>query len=346
MSNDFRPGVDAARRALGSAIPIVTRDHPGGEKGVKLSLDEVASRIRVGRNDPRVRAWAIRAVKAAGGPQGKREQAEAIRKALKDATVYVNDPVNTEFIQAAHETLCLDDKGLCFRGGDCDDLVVAYGSATLSIGIPTQIIGEGFGFDGIPSHVLAAIQDGSTWLRVDPSTDKVVGDFVQGTSERWIDPMAKDGTKGMGEAKGDFVGVGQIGAPHGLGAQGASSAISGLQIAGSIVAAMGILGAIAWLLPDPNAKYRVPIDPREEHLCYRNQAFSVAPRVTIVRGTQKSLYMVHVGDEMFPYGLSADGSHVWPFTTRADAVRFAKSRIDSDHPPRTQACRARMPRAV
>lgn len=257
MSDAFQPGVEAARKALGSAIPIVTRDHPGGEKGVKLSLDEVASRIRVGRNDPRVRAWAIRAVKAAGGPQGKREQAEAIRKALKDATVYVNDPVNTEFIQAAHETLCLDDKGLCFRGGDCDDLVVAYGSATLSIGIPTQIIGEGFGFDGVPSHVLAAIQDGSTWLRVDPSTDKIVGDFVQGTSERWIDPMVKDPTAGMGEAKGDFVGVGAIGAGalgQGLGSQGGSSAITGLQIAGSIVAAVGILGAITWLLPDPSPR--------------------------------------------------------------------------------------------
>lgn len=119
MSEGFKPGVDAARKALGAAIPIVHNVHPGGAKGVRLSLQEVANRIKKGRNDPRVRAWAVRVIKAAGGPQDTRSQAQAILSALKEATVYVQDPVNTEFIQAAHETLCLDDKGLCFRGGDC-----------------------------------------------------------------------------------------------------------------------------------------------------------------------------------------------------------------------------------
>jgi hypothetical protein len=361
MSEHFKPGVDAARRALGNRVPIVNNVHPGGAKGVQLSLNEVADRIKKGRNDPRVRAWAIRSIKDAGGPQGSREQAQAILTALKQATVYVQDPVNTEFIQAAHETLCLDDKGLCFRGGDCflasepvvrrtgtsaelvaietlavgdyiwgwnnwtrveaviakkvlsfsgiqlagrneplfltkdhhvllmagnkqkrvrvkelrtgvelltptlvemmppefrptnfdyphvgelqhdvrkaeafdiqtedhyvylpkhdvtvsncDDLVVAFGSATLSVGIPTKIIGECFNFEASPSHVLAAIQDSKTgmWLHVDPSTNKPVGDYVRGTREQWIDPMNPPG-KGLSgnDTSGDFVGVGSL----------------------------------------------------------------------------------------------------------------------------------------
>lgn len=117
--SDFKPGVDAARRALGNKIPIVHRVHPGGAQGVRISLQEVADRIKKGRNDPRVRAWAIRAIHEAGGPQDTPSQAQAILTALKKASTYVQDPVNTEFMQAAHETLCLDDKGLCFRGGDC-----------------------------------------------------------------------------------------------------------------------------------------------------------------------------------------------------------------------------------
>lgn len=211
--SDFRPGVDAARKALGAGTPIVHNAHPGGAKGVRLSLLEVAQRIQKGRNDPRVRAWAIRAIHAAGGPQDTVGQAQAILTAYKKACVYVQDPINTEFMQAAHETLCLDDKGLCFRGGDCDDGCIAYGSATLSVGIPTKIIGEKFNFETVPTHVLCAIQDTKTgsWLRVDPSTNKPVGEYVAGTGEEWIDPM-KPGTIGNPtDGSGDFVGVGRIG---------------------------------------------------------------------------------------------------------------------------------------
>ena len=214
MSQTFQPGVDAARKALGAGTPIVHNRHPAGADGVRLSLQEVATRIRKGRNDPRVRAWAIRAIKDAGGPQDARGQAQAILTALKKATVYVQDPVNTEFMQAAHETLCLDDKGLCFKGGDCDDLVVAYGSATLSVGIPTKIIGEAFNYNPVPSHVLAAIYDDKAkdWLRVDPSTDEPVGIYVVGTSEEWIDPMAPGQPGVASDGSGDFVGVGRLGA--------------------------------------------------------------------------------------------------------------------------------------
>lgn len=255
--SDFKPGVDAARRALGNKIPIVHRVHPGGAQGVRISLQEVADRIKKGRNDPRVRAWAIRAIHEAGGPQDTPSQAQAILTALKKASTYVQDPVNTEFMQAAHETLCLDDKGLCFRGGDCDDLVVAYGSATLSVGINTQIIGEMFNGNKIPSHVLAAIQDNATgdWLRVDPSTDKPVGQYVPGSGEQWLDPMTTTIGVGGKADTGDFVGVGRI--PGALAATSAAPASSSTDAVLWIIGAAAVvtIGAVLYERRKPVAAY-------------------------------------------------------------------------------------------
>src|SRR5215469_1359669 len=116
--SDFAPSIDAARQALPN-VPIVTHQHPTGAAGAKASMLECAMRIRTGRLDPRVRAWAIRSLKDAGNPQSTVGMAQALLDSLRKDAIYVNDPTSAEFIQAAHETLCLDDKGLCFRGGDC-----------------------------------------------------------------------------------------------------------------------------------------------------------------------------------------------------------------------------------
>lgn len=116
--SDFAPSIAAAQAAMPN-MPIVTRQHPTGAAGAQASMLECAMRIRTGRLDPRVRAWAIKALKAAGDPQPTVAIAQALLDALRKDAIYVNDPTSAEFIQAAHETLCLDDKGLCFRGGDC-----------------------------------------------------------------------------------------------------------------------------------------------------------------------------------------------------------------------------------
>lgn len=266
--SDFSPSIEAAQKALGSAIPIETKDHPAGAKGVALSLDEVAARVKKGRNDPRVRAWAIRAIKEAnaGGPHRVPEKAQAILTALKKATVYVQDPLNTEFIQAAHETLCLDDKGLCFKGGDCDDLTVAYGSAVLSVGIPFKVIGQAFKGGTVPAHVMGAVQDTQTkeWLRVDPSTDKLVGDYVMATEEWWIDPLdEKDDTTKRIAGTGDFIGVGTLGmlgdpvpaSTQNVVVQQLQSALYGLQTSGNNLASaldqVAQITAVAGFDPEP-----------------------------------------------------------------------------------------------
>lgn len=215
MSNSgFQPSVDAARAAMGGKITMEHRPHPTGSLGAKLSLDEVALRIHKGRLDPRVRAWAIRTLKEAGNPKSVKGQAQALLNGLRKAAIYVQDPVSAEFMQAAHETLCLDEHGLCFRGGDCDDLSVAYGSATGSIGIPTYVVGQSFDTSGVPSHVIVAVEDhrtGEQW-RVDPSSsDYEVGKFFPATKEVWIDPFDKNGAKMPdGTVAGDFVGVGTL----------------------------------------------------------------------------------------------------------------------------------------
>lgn len=205
----FAPSASAANGALPNNS-IRTRAHPRGMAGAKLSLDEVAARVKEGRNDPRVRAWASKALIDAGRPQDVRGQAQAILDKLRSQTMYVMDPVNTELIAKPHVTMCLDEHGLCLPGADCDDLTVAFGSATMSVGIETEVVGQAFGMS-VPTHVIAAVRDGGTWLKVDPSEkDYPVGKAHAATKEWRIDPLANAGT-GLDGTGGDFVGVGGIG---------------------------------------------------------------------------------------------------------------------------------------
>ena len=225
--SDFKPSTKAAGAALGASTPIVTGPHPGGAVGAAVSLKEVCKRIRDGRLDPRVRAWAIKVVNDSGRPKSNRGKAQALLDALRVKSVYVPDPVAAEFVQSAALTLCLDEMGLCFAGGDCDDLCVAFGSSSMSIGIPTKVVGQSFDGSNVPSHVICSIQgDSGEWLRVDPSSDKLrVGEAVSATGEMTLDPMELDtmmpGLEGLAEKAnaeggpaGDYVGVGRF--PTGL----------------------------------------------------------------------------------------------------------------------------------
>jgi hypothetical protein len=223
--SDFAPSTDAARAAL-PGIPIVTRKHPGGASGARVSLHEVAKRIRDGRLDPRVRAWAIQTLNKAGRPKGHQARAQAILDELRRKAMYVPDPVNTEFMVAAHLTLCLDGEGgLCMAGEDCDGLVVAFGSATMSVGIPTHVVGQAFDGSRTPTHVIAAVQvESGDWLRADPSHDSLpVGRAIHATWEVSLDPLDDEDCGLAGKAAeevahagsaagaaGDYVGVGAI----------------------------------------------------------------------------------------------------------------------------------------
>jgi len=207
MSKEFQPSIASAKNALSDKIEL--RSHPAGAKGAAISLQEVAKKIREGRLDPRVRAWAGEVLIAAGKPSDPINQAQALLDVFRKKTMYGLDPVGAEFMVSAKNTLCLDAKGLCIRISDCDDLVIALGSALMSVGIPIQIVGQSFDSSNVPTHVLLAIQTDSGWKKIDPSHPTYkVGESHPGTHETWIDPMSTSPINFNGS--GDFVGVGNI----------------------------------------------------------------------------------------------------------------------------------------
>ena len=74
---------------------------------------------------------------------------------------------------------------------NCDDLVIAYSSACMSVRIVSQSVGQSFDKSGVPWLVIAAMPNPTSreWKRVDPSTTKAVGDYVVATKEWWINPL-------------------------------------------------------------------------------------------------------------------------------------------------------------
>jgi hypothetical protein len=71
---------------------------------------------------------------------------------------------------------------------NCDDLSVALGSMTLSLGIPTQIVKQSFGANQ-QEHVLIAVFVDGDWKYADPSTNMPFGQAPNAQSEMWVDPM-------------------------------------------------------------------------------------------------------------------------------------------------------------
>lgn len=202
--SDFTPGVERAKKA---GYKIDVRAYPLGEAGIELSLETVAKKVREGRLDPDIRGWAGDVLIAAGRPTRVRDQAQAILDAFRKKTMYLSDPVGAEYIASGAATVCLRP-GLCVRARDCDDGVVAVGSALLSIGLPVLVIKQDFGADK-QKHVLLAVQDeGGDWLAVDPSTSYPVGQRVGGAEEDVIDPMEVVGSAGT--AGPEIVTLGEV----------------------------------------------------------------------------------------------------------------------------------------
>jgi hypothetical protein len=189
---------------------VVVKSHPGGVAGAMMSLDEVAKRMWASRNDPRVRAWTTKQLVEAGNPTGARDKMQVILDAFRARVKYVPDPVHTEFMAGAVQTLCLDDsKGLCIVGADCDDQAIALGAAYLSVGIPVQVVGASYKEPvDQPSHVyIRALDDMGAWVPVDPTTKFEVGSAHTPARTWHIDPNKGVGAAGL--PGGDFVGVGR-----------------------------------------------------------------------------------------------------------------------------------------
>jgi len=197
-----------------------TRPHPAGAKGARLSLKEVAERAWKARMSPRLRAWVTQQLDECGVSTGShRQKAQCILDAFRKKVPYVADPVMGEFMATPDQTLCLDEGGLCFMGGDCDDHSIGLAAAMMSIGIDAMIIGSSSRepYD-VPTHVFMGFKDElGAWVKMDGTTKLPVGHIAPHMREFWIEPGAK--AKESGE--GDFVGMsdgrnetsGALGAP-------------------------------------------------------------------------------------------------------------------------------------
>lgn len=228
----FAPSVEAAQRVLGAGAKIVSAPHPGGVKGIKFSLEEVARRAWRARNDPRLVAWAGRALMhrvgcpyvksqknacVCGGmdrPKGVAAQTQKLLEQFRAQTIYTQDGVGTERMSQPVETLCLDENGLCMPARDCDDGVVALTGATLGIGIGSCIIGQAFDASGIPVHVISGVYDPERGLlRADPSDDKwPVGQSAPGVTSEKIVKLNENPSVNLSGSNdsGDFIGIGAI----------------------------------------------------------------------------------------------------------------------------------------
>ena len=187
-------------------VHTIARPHPSGGEGARLSLKEVADRAWKARMSPRLRAWATQVLDKAGvSTGGRREKAKAILEAFRKKVPYIADPVMGEFMATPEQTLCLDEGGLCFIGGDCDDMSIGLAAVMMSIGIPAKIVGASYRDPiDVPTHVYMAFEDDlKEWVRMDGTTRLPVGQTSPHAREFWLEPGAEAKEKGHG----DFVGM-------------------------------------------------------------------------------------------------------------------------------------------
>ena len=195
-------------------MPMQAEAYPLGEAGIQKSLSKILPIIREGRHDPDLRAFAAQALSKAG-LDGREyatldpvKRAQVILDAIRAQTTYSPDPVNTEWIQKPHVTLCLEK--YCIPMGDCDDLTAATGAVLASIGISVYAVRQKFGA-GQQEHILIGIIDdsGGKWY-IDPSTRDPVYQISKARSEEWISPMDTP-SKATGTAGAELVTFGRPG---------------------------------------------------------------------------------------------------------------------------------------
>ncbi|HMA24467.1 MAG TPA: hypothetical protein VKP00_10745 [Gemmatimonadaceae bacterium] len=203
-----------------AGVKTDARPHPPGGKGAKLSLNEVAERAWKARMSPRVRAWTTQQLdkhKVAAGT--RKQKGNAVLTEFRNKVPYIADPVMGEFMAHPEQTLCLDEGGLCFIGGDCDDHAIGLSAAMMSIGINAMIVGASYREPAdVPTHVYMAFEDeNGDWIYMDGTTKHPVGKVAPRLREFWVEPGEEAKAKGAG----DFVGM--SGGPGSLSGASATS---------------------------------------------------------------------------------------------------------------------------
>jgi hypothetical protein len=117
----FQPSIEVDRSAFG--MKITRQEFPVGVAGVRLSLTEMARRMREGGKSPSVRSFGEFIVRNAGYPPDvtltAMQYGEVFLDYMHKNIRYVSDPVMTEFNQIAECTLCTPGAPMCIPVGDC-----------------------------------------------------------------------------------------------------------------------------------------------------------------------------------------------------------------------------------
>lgn len=124
--------------------------YPTAGAAIGAAVEGIRRFIRQGAIDPEVYALA-RAIVADCMERDRVCEAEAIRNWIRGNLRYVSDPVGVDFLSPARQTIRM-------RGGDCDDLTIAYGALAQSVGMPVLLILAGAPGVPVPSHVLPGIR--------------------------------------------------------------------------------------------------------------------------------------------------------------------------------------------
>jgi hypothetical protein len=119
--SSFAPSLEEEKRA---GIRVTRLEYPPGLGGVKLSLEQIAQRIREGALSPKVQGAAADVLLKAGfNGRGNdagttRQRAATLLNYVRQTVLYAPDPPGTEYVKSAEAMLCLRP-GLCVRIGDC-----------------------------------------------------------------------------------------------------------------------------------------------------------------------------------------------------------------------------------
>jgi hypothetical protein len=189
-------------------LPVVRENYPDGEQGIQLSLKAIAAKIREGYSTAAMKSFAGNVLRQMGWPKqsgdGVRARCEALLEYVRNNVTYAPDAPQTEQIQSAAISLCVDGAPICVPIADCDDLVTALATLVMAAGMyPVNIIRQFFGTD-LQQHVLIEVQDeNGRWIPLDPSTKYPAGKKASALRETRIDPL--EGVDGA-----QFVGIGGL----------------------------------------------------------------------------------------------------------------------------------------
>lgn len=189
--SDFAPGVASAQAA---GVKTSRAPYPSGPAGVRLSLEEIARRIREGQSDARIVELAGKILVDAGfhgrgdAAGTYRQRVGALLHWVREWLLYAPDAPGTERMASAAALACVAPN-LCVRVGDCDDGCILLGSLIGAVGISVRVVKQDYGSQH-QQHVLIEAQDEKgDWFYADPSTDMPVGEAPRAVSEVRVDPM-------------------------------------------------------------------------------------------------------------------------------------------------------------